>query len=822
MKKSLQNFYRFCVIQHPSIGLIFSVMLIIVLGLFIKDFRLDASADSLVLENDRDLEYYRSIKAQYGSDDFLIITYTPKKDLFSDDVLNDIEKLKRSLYQLKRVEEVTTLLDVPLISSPPITYKELDKRTPVLRDPTTDLNLAIKELSQGPLYKNLILNASAKTTAIQVVFKRDEYYLDLLKQRNDLRSKRLKLALNTKDNKQLEVVSAEFKRYATQLQEQVSQDIEKVRAILGNHKNMAEIHLGGVPMITSDMIDYIDNDIRVFGVAVLILLIVLLTIVFRKPRWVIIPMIICFAASVSMTGVLGLIDWRVSVVSSNFISLMLILTLSLTVHLIVRYRELHKIMPMANQQDLVWETVKSKAEPAVFTAVTTMVAFASLVISGIRPVIDFGWMMIIGVSLSLALVFILFPAIIVLLNTGKPDDDNDFTEKITQFFVYLINRFKRPVFIFYLALAALSVTGMSLLTVENRFIDYFKKDTEIYQGMLTIDKELGGTTPLDVILDPDKDFYEFLAEIAEEEGIDSESAGISGTSYWFDVFSLETVDKVHSYLDGLPETGKVLSMSTTMELLTKLNAGEPLENIQLAVMYKRLPDDIKSTLFTPYMSADGNQVRFSIRVFDSDENLQRDKLLEKIKTDITEKFELDASQVKLSGMLVLYNNMLQSLFKSQILTLGFVFVAIMLMFLILFRSVRVALIAIVPNLVAAGFVLGLMGWLGINLDIMTITIAAITIGIAVDDTIHYVHRYIEELAIDNNPWAAVSRCHASIGKAMYYTTITITLGFSVLMLSNFIPTIYFGLLTGFAMMIALIADLTLLPLLMVYFYRPKE
>ena len=822
MKKTLQNFYRFCVIQHPSIGLIFSVMLIIVLGLFIKDFRLDASADSLVLENDRDLEYYRSIKAQYGSDDFLIITYTPKKDLFSDDVLNDIEKLKRSLYQLKRVEEVTTLLDVPLISSPPITYKELDKRTPVLRDPTTDLNLAIKELSQGPLYKNLILNASAKTTAIQVVFKRDEYYLDLLKQRNDLRSKRLKLALNTKDNKQLEVVSAEFKRYATQLQEQVSQDIEKVRAILGNHKNMAEIHLGGVPMITSDMIDYIDNDIRVFGVAVLILLIVLLTIVFRKPRWVIIPMIICFAASVSMTGVLGLIDWRVSVVSSNFISLMLILTLSLTVHLIVRYRELHKIMPMANQQDLVWETVKSKAEPAVFTAVTTMVAFASLVISGIRPVIDFGWMMIIGVSLSLALVFILFPAIIVLLNTGKPDDDNDFTEKITQFFVYLINRFKRPVFIFYLALAALSVTGMSLLTVENRFIDYFKKDTEIYQGMLTIDKELGGTTPLDVILDPDKDFYEFLAEIAEEEGIDSESAGISGTSYWFDVFSLETVDKVHSYLDGLPETGKVLSMSTTMELLTKLNAGEPLENIQLAVMYKRLPDDIKSTLFTPYMSADGNQVRFSIRVFDSDENLQRDKLLEKIKTDITEKFELDASQVKLSGMLVLYNNMLQSLFKSQILTLGFVFVAIMLMFLILFRSVRVALIAIVPNLVAAGFVLGLMGWLGINLDIMTITIAAITIGIAVDDTIHYVHRYIEEVAIDNNPWAAVSRCHASIGKAMYYTTITITLGFSVLMLSNFIPTIYFGLLTGFAMMIALIADLTLLPLLMVYFYRPKE
>ena len=822
MKKSLQDFYRFCVIQHPSVGLFFSVILVIVLGVFIKDFKLDASADSLVLENDRDLEYYRSIKAQYGSDDFLIITYRPEKDLFSDAVLNDIEKLKRSLYQIKRVEKVTTLLDVPLISSPPVTYKELDKRTPVLRDATTDLELAKKELSQGSLYKNLILNTSAETTAIQVIFKRDDYYLDLLKQRDDLRAKRLKQTLNIKENKQLENVSAEFKRYSTQLQELESQDIVKVRSILDNHRHMAEIHLGGVPMIASDMIDYIGNDIRIFGAGVLILLIVLLTVVFRKPRWVIIPMIICFAASVSMTGVLGLIDWRVSVVSSNFISLMLIITLSLTVHLIVRYRELHRQMPTANQQTLVWETVKSKAEPAVFTAVTTMVAFASLVISGIRPVIDFGWMMIMGISLSLALTFILFPAIIALLNAGKPSDDNDFTEKITRFFVRLIYRFKKPVFVFYIALAVLSVTGMSLLTVDNRFIDYFKKDTEIYQGMLTIDKELGGTTPLDVIIDPDKDFYEFLDEMAEEEGIDVESAGISGTSYWFDVYSLETVDKVHSYLDELPETGKVLSMSTTMELLTKLNAGDQLENIQLAVMYKRLPDDIKSTLFTPYMSADGNQVRFSIRVFDSDENLQRDKLLKKIKSDITEKFELDSGQVKLSGMLVLYNNMLQSLFESQILTLGFVFVAIMLMFLVLFRSFRVSVIAIIPNLVAASFVLGLMGWLGINLDIMTITIAAITIGIAVDDTIHYVHRYIEEYAIDQNPWEAVKRCHASIGKAMYYTTITITLGFSVLMLSNFIPTIYFGLLTGFAMMIALIADLTLLPLLMVYFYRPRE
>ena len=821
MKEQLIRLYKKSVIDKPFIGIAFSVLLVIFLGYFVKDFKLDASADSLVLENDKSLEYYRSIKARYGSDDFLIITYSPYQDMFSDQVLDNIDQLKQKLKKIESVEKVVTLLDVPLISSPPLTYKQIKDRTPLLRDKQTDREMAKTELSQGVLYKNLIMNPEAKTTAIQVIFKRNDNYQRLLSERNQLREKRLTDGLSFADEKKLEQVSTEFKQYADQLQAQVSEDIVSVREILNQHRNMAKIHLGGVPMISADMIDYINNDIKVFGSAVLILIIVLLSLVFRKIHWVAISIIICFAASFSMSGLLGLMDWRVSVVSSNFISLMLIITLSLTVHLIVRYRELHKANPLDTQKQLVWQTVKSKAEPAFFTAVTTMVAFASLVISGIRPVMDFGWMMIMGISLSLILSFVLFPSAAVLMKPGKAHEENDVTSRITLFFAAMVKGSGSTVIIFYLLLAVLSAVGMSWLSVENRFIDYFKKDTEIYQGMVTIDRELGGTTPLDVIIDPDKDYYEFLKEMSED-GVDNESAGISGSSYWFDIFALETVDKVHSYLESLPETGKVLSMSTTMKLLTSLNEGKQLENIHLSIMYKRLPDDIKETLFSPYMSADGNQVRFSIRVFDSDKNLKRQQLLEKIKKDLNDKFEFESSQVKLSGMMVLYNNMLQSLFQSQILTLGFVFIAIMLMFLILFRSIRLSLIAIVPNLIAAGFVLGLMGWLGINLDIMTITIAAITIGIAVDDTIHYVHRYVEEYQTDQNAWAAVERCHKSIGKAMYYTTITITLGFSVLILSNFLPTIYFGLLTGGAMIIALIADLTLLPLLLVMFYKPKK
>lgn len=821
IKSKLLNLYRHGVIEKPVIGLVVSILLVGFFSLFVQHFKLDASSDSLVLENDVALEYYRSIKARYGSDDYLVITYTPHQDIFSEPVLDDIQRLKQSLQQIERVAEVTTLLDVPLISSPPVNYKELRDRTPVLRDQKTDRAMAKQELSQGMLYKNLILNEAAKTTAIQVIFKQDQHYQNLVTQRNSLREKRLSQKLDNTERQTLQSVTSEVKQLNEQRQQQEQKDIAAVRAILQQHRSKAKIHLGGVPMISADMIDYIGSDIKIFGSAVLVLLVILLSIVFRKLRWILVPMLICFAASVSMTGLLGLINWPVSVVSSNFISLMLIITLSLTVHLIVRYREIQQTNPGLSQQQLVWQTILSKAEPAFFTAVTTMVAFASLVISGIRPVIDFGWMMILGISISFTLAFVLFPSLIVFLKKENTLPAEDITQAITRFFASLIKRSPRRVLFSYLLLAVLSVIGMSFLNVDNRFIDYFKKDTEIYQGMLTIDRQLGGTTPLDIIIDPDKDYYSFLEEMSEDD-IDAESAGISGSSYWFDTFALETVDKVHDYLDGLPETGKVISMSTTMHLLTKLNAGQQLENIHLAVMYKRLPDDIKKTLFAPYMSVDGNQVRFSIRVFDSDENLKRQALLSKIKTELDEKFSFEPEQVKLTGMMVLYNNMLQSLFESQILTLGFVFIAIMLMFMLLFRSVRLSMIAIVPNLVAAGFVLGVMGWAGINLDIMTITIAAITIGIAVDDTIHYVHRYVEEYNKDQDAWAAVNRCHISIGRAMYFTTITITLGFSVLVLSNFIPTIYFGLLTGAAMLIALIADLTLLPLLLVLFYKTGE
>ena len=822
MPSSLDAFDRL-VLKRPAITLAVIALVIAFFGYHAPDFRLDASADSLVLENDKALKYYRSIRARYGSDDYLIVTYTPEQDLFSDAVLADLEALRDEIAAMENVESVVTLLDVPLIQSPPVSLDELSENVPTLESPRTDKALAREEFLSSPMYRNLLISPDGETTAIQVNFRRDETWHRLLQQRNELREKSMDSELSAEEQATLDSVSAQFDAYSMKLQEQQSEDIAEIRRIVDRHRDMAELHLGGVPMIVSDSIDFIRHDLVTFGVGVLCFLVVILSVAFRKPRWVVLPMLACGAAGVVMVGFLGLVDWPVTVVSSNFMSLLLILTLSLAIHLVVRYRELHEESPDADQEELVREMVRAKTVPCLYTAITTMVAFGSLLFSGIRPVIDFGWMMATGIVAAFLLVFTLMPAALMFLKPGDPHQRSDLTDRITHFFAEQIQARGPGILAAAGVLALLSIAGISFLSVENRFIDYFKESTEIYRGMEIIDRELGGTTPLDVIIDAPAEHFERQQEMREDPLLaefgmdDAESGGITSTSYWFNASRFADISEVHEYLDSLQQTGKVLSLHTAIEMLRQVEEEIVSDNFELSILYKKLPDSIMETLIRPHMSEDGNQVRFAVRVFESDPSLERDVLMQDIRNRLTGDMGYDASQVHLSGMLVLYNNMLQSLFRSQILTIGVVFLAILFMFAILFRNVKMASIAIIPNVFAALLVLGLMGWLRIPLDLMTITVAAISIGIAVDDTIHYVHRFTREFDKDQDYWAAVRRSHASIGRAMYYTTITVTLGFSILVLSSFVPTIYFGLLTGCAMLVALLADLTLLPLLIVRF-----
>jgi len=820
---SVLDAYDRLVLKRPGITLLVIAFVVVFFAYHAPGFRLDASADSLVLENDEALQYYRSIRARYGSDDYLIITYTPDRDLFSDTVLADLQALRDEVAAMEHVDSVVSLLDVPLIQSPPVSLAELSDEVPTLESTRTDKALARQEFLSSPMYRNLLISPDGKTTAIQVNFRRDETWHRLLQQRNELREKSLESNLSVGEQATLESVSAQFDAHSLKLRNQQSSDIAEIRGIIDRHRDTAELHLGGVPMIVSDSIDFIRHDLMTFGIGVLCFLVVILAIAFRKPRWVILPMLACGAAGVTMVGFLGLVDWPVTVVSSNFMSLLLILTLSLAIHLVVRYRELHEQSPDAGQEELVREMVRAKTVPCLYTAITTMVAFGSLLFSGIRPVIDFGWMMATGIVVAFLLVFTLMPAALMFLKPGQPHQRSDLTDRITHFFAGQIQARGPGILTAVGLFALLSIAGMSLLTVENRFIDYFKKSTEIYRGMEIIDRELGGTTPLDVIIDAPPEFLERQKEMWEDPLLaefgmdDAESGGITATSFWFNTSKLPDISNVHEYLVSLPETGKVLSIDTAIEMLRQIEEEIVSDNFELSVLYRKLPDSIKDILVRPYLSEDGNQLRFAIRVFESDPSLQREALMQDIRHQLTDEYGYDDSQIHLSGMLVLYNNMLQSLFRSQILTIGVVFLAILFMFALLFRDIRLAGIAIVPNVFAALLVLGLMGWLSIPLDLMTITIAAISIGIAVDDTIHYVHRFTREFGKDHDYWAAVSRSHASIGRAMYYTSVTVTLGFSILALSDFVPTIHFGLLTGFAMLIALVANLTLLPLLIVRF-----
>ncbi len=831
MYDSILKLYERSVLRRPVFSLLMVVLLVAAVGIFAKDFRLDASADSLMLENDQDLKYYRAISAKYGSDDFLVVSYAPQQELFTPESLADLRKLRDSLLQIERVGSVVSILDVPLINSPRLSLGDLKNGVRTLETPDIDLPLARAEFLTSPLYSDLILSADGKTTALQVIFKRDETYLQLLRARNSLSEIGLERSLTAAESIQLEQARQAFADYSAARSDQEALDIARVRAIMDEHRQQAELFLGGLPMIVADMIDFIRHDLLAFGLGVLVFLVTMLALIFRKPRWVILPMLCCFASVLFMFGFLGLVKWKVTVVSSNFTSLLLIITLSLCVHLVVRYNELFDEIPGADQLTMVREMVRSKAVPSIYTALTTIVAFASLLTSGIRPVIDFGWMMAIGISFALLISFILFPASLMLFKAPVQFKHRfDITGVITRSCARWVELRGTLTLWIFAGLSVVAVLGISRLTVENRFIDNFKSSTEIYQGMELIDRQLGGTTPLDLIIDADADFFtaqqnEAAAEedpFADDFFDEEESeAGLSGSSYWYNSYQIETLQQVHNYLDQLPASGKVLSLATTMNLMQQVNNDAPLDNISLAVIHKKLPEQIEQSLFKPYLAEDGNQVRFSVRVIESTPGLRRNELLKQIRSDLTEKLQFKPEQVHLTGMFVLYNNVLQSLFTSQILTLGVVFLVIMGMFLLQFRSLRLATIAIIPNLFSAGLVLGLMGWLNIPLDIMTITIAAITIGIAVDDTIHYVHRFTEEIQVDGDYLGAVKRCHDSVGRAMYYTSITIIIGFSILALSNFIPTIYFGLFTGLAMLIAMIANLTLLALLLIR-WRPRD
>tara|TARA_B100001741_G_scaffold83269_1_gene67585 strand:- start:834 stop:3206 length:2373 start_codon:yes stop_codon:yes gene_type:complete len=784
----LANFYQKNVIQRPK--LIFTILIIclIFFGYFSKNFRLDASSETLLIEGDPDLKYLNEITERYGAREFLVLTYTPEENMISSSSINNLLNLKNKIQSLDWVHSVVTLLDIPLLSSTDKPLAERLKNFTTLKTEGINKERGFNEILNSPVFRNFVISEDGNTSGIIVYLKSKD------------------LNRNFKSIK-------EFEEYKDELKKQNHENILEIREIIKDFSNNSKIHLGGIPMIADDMMSFIKNDIMIFGIGVLIFIIATLWFVFRKIIWIIIPLSSCFFAVIIMTGLLGFLGWKVTVISSNFIALMLILTMAMNIHMSTRFIQLTKKFPKLKKNQIILMTTEKMFWPILYTVLTTICAFLSLIFSEIKPIIDFGWMMTFGLMTSFIITFTLLPT---LLNFVK--DSNVYLAKenksiITSFFGNKAIDNKKIIFGVTILAIILSISGISKLEVENSFINYFNKNTEIYRGMKLIDEKLGGTTPLEVIIKFQKEKQESKTEDEDDWGDDEENTD----KYWFTKDKIDKINIVHKYLDNLEPVGKVLSFSSIIEVATQLNDGKPLGALEIGVLYSKIPDSIKKEIVDPYISIKDSEARISLRIKDSMKDLRRNDLINQITYDLENTLGLKSNEYKLGGVLILFNNLLQSLFKSQILTLGFVMVGIFIMFLILFRNIKLSIIGVVPNFIAAFFILGIIGLANIPLDMMTITIAAITIGIAVDNSIHYIYRFKEEFIKAKDYNKTLKLCHSSVGIAILNTSITIVFGFSILVMSNFIPTIYFGVFTGIAMLLAMISVLTLLPALLLIF-----
>ncbi|MBD1165766.1 MMPL family transporter [Pelagibacterales bacterium SAG-MED10] len=786
----LAHMYQNIVLKNPKAILVLLIITILSFGYYTKDFRLDASSETLLIDGDPDLAYLKEVSERYGSREFLILTYTPNEGMVTDTSINNLLSLKYKIQSLNWVHSVVTLLDIPLLSNSDAPLQERLESFKTLKDEDVDKDRGFKEILNSPVFRNFVISEDGKTSGVIVYIKQSQ-------------------KLENIESKSKE----EIENYKDQIKKQNHQNILEIRQVIQSYGDVGKIYLGGIPMIADDMMTFIKSDIVVFGIGVLLFIIATLWFIFRKLIWIIVPISSCIASVVIMTGLLGLLGWKVTVISSNFIALMLILTMAMNIHMSTRFLQLKKDYPSKNSLEIISLTTRKMFWPIFYTVLTTILAFLSLIFSEIKPIIDFGWMMTFGLSTSFIITFTLLPTFLSFAPSDNISLKKEQNSKFTTFLGSLSIGKKNLIFSVTGIVIILSVIGISKLEVENSFINYFNKNTEIYKGMKLIDEELGGTTPLEVILKfPKKDKEKKSTEDDEFEDWGDENDN-NDDKYWFTKDKIDKIASVHNYLDSLPEIGKVLSFSSIIDVATQLNNNKPLGTLEMGVLYSKIPESIKTEIIDPYLSIENDEARISLRIIDSQENLRRNDLINKINFDLKDKIGLEESEYQLAGVLILFNNLLQSLFKSQILTLGLVMIGIFIMFLILFRNIKLSLIGVVPNFIAAFFILGIIGLLEIPLDMMTITIAAITIGIAVDNSIHYIYRFKEEFNKIKDYNKTLQLCHSTVGVAILNTSITIVFGFSILVLSKFIPTIYFGMFTGLAMLLAMISVLTLLPAL---------
>ena len=806
MEHSIVKFIRI-ILRNSFVSVSFLLVFLAALYPGASNLQLDASSDSLVLENDPDLKIYREMGNLFSDSDFLIVTLRPNDGIFNSKSLQRIGKIENDILKINGVDQVLSILDAPIIEQPKVSLSEIGDNIKYLLDENVDLKDAKQEILSNPIYQELIVSKDGTSTAFQILLDKNEEHENLIQQRYDL--------LDSDQPNNLFEINQKIDEQNLKIQEKEKKIVAEIRSVISSNSDFGTLFLGGPAMIANDMIDFIKSDLSLFGLLVFIIFGLLLFLFFRDFKLAMIPLINAALVIYTTSSILGYADWKISVVSSNFIALLLILTISITVHVIERFIELKK---EDFDDHLIVETFSQMFIPCLFAVFTTGVAFLSLISGDIKPVLEFGKMMTVGIFVVFVFTFTFVPLSLNIFSFETLQESSRvsrFPEAIgkniisNKAMILSISMFATLLFLF----------GINNLKVENKFIDYFKKNTEIYQGMSELDEKLGGTATLDIIIYEPDNFLEDEEEVGDEfddlfdedifDDNNSESSG-----YWWNIYNLKRLEEIHDYLDENENIGKVLSVSSGIKLARKINDNNELNDLELALLRSVLPEDIKDTVLNSYISDDDSIVRVSSRVVESSESLNRDHLLKTIDLDLQQKFGISSDKFKITGLAVLYNNMLQSLFTSMLNSILIVYVVIALMLLILFRSVKIMFAGLLPNILIGLAVLGTMGLFKIPLDIMTITVASISVGIAVDNTIHYLYKFRSEYKLKKNFNEALIGSHSTIGKAIFYTASTISCGFMIFSFSNFIPTIYFGIFTALAMSFAFLVSLTLLPVLL--------
>ncbi len=768
------------------------ISLIIFLSFFIKNFRIDASSDSLVAQNDKDFQFYNYYQKIFPTKNTLIIAIESNKQI-DKKVLKNIEKISKEIVRLPEVETVFNINKAPILFLNEISLIELSNNNfETILNSNYEINNILEEFSNSPIYSNQIINSKKNITSLLILLKKNQKIEDL------------------KKNKTLYIDNDTYYIKKTEIDNDRNILINNIREILKTNKKEYNYYLGGVEMISSDVISFVKSDIIFFSFLVLLLVLIILFIIFRKLKWVFVIITSSLISVYLAIGIISFFNIEITAVSANFIPLMFILSISMKIHIVNNYLLI---------ENNIEKTINSMFWPCFYTFLTTVVAFLSLVISDIKPIIDFGIIMIISLIVIILTAFTILPLLISFFSIDN--NKNPMNLAIINNFFYYAQHYTKYVIIINILMFIISIIGIFNLNVENSFIKYFKSNTEIYKGMKLIDSELGGTTPIDIVL---KFKNEKVNNNSNNQIIDEEETEFEDDIFTDDLFSnneniwftedkILTIKKIHKFLENRKEIGKVNSIYTLINIANMINKND-LSTFELSVLYSEIPNNYKSDLIFPYLNIEEDMVKISARVRDS-EDIKRADLIEDINGYISNNFQ-NLEYFKINGLLVLYNNMLSSLFSTQIKSLGFVLLSIFIMFIILFKSIKLSIVGIIPNIFASTFILGLIGLLKIPLDIMTITIAAITIGIAVDNTIHYLYRYKKNTLNEENYLNAIQTSHLTVGKAVLTTSIAISLGFLVLCISNFVPTIIFGLFTSLAMIFAMIGVLLTLPSILKY------